>query len=191
MDPLLLRFIERITAVLIGGLAIYLGYRLFRSVPQQRNSAGKLILPWDISIVMTRVGPGVFFALFGVVAVALALLRPLEVGLQGVRRYMGGSASDDRSARADGRALLRRDIAVLNTIPRLLRANLAEHEQDSIRRGIARAKLQLMKPVWGEPAEGFGEISKFEEWVQAGEPDPPPAGMEGALTLFRYGGAGP
>ena len=190
MDPLLLRFLERIAAVLIGGMAIYLGYRLFLKMPEIRDSAGKLMLPWDISIVVTRAGPGVFFALFGVVAVGAALIRPLEINKGGHPsvRYMGESAAGDRTARTNARNLLRREIAVLNTIP--LRANLPEDEQDSMQRSIARVKLMLMRPVWGDPAEGFGDISKFEEWVQAGEPGPPPAGMDGALALYRYPGAG-
>lgn len=202
MDPLLLRFIERITAVLIGGLAVYLGYRLFLSTPEQRNSAGKFALPWDISIAMTRVGPGVFFALFGVAAVCLALIRPVEVDAPELGhaddqgrplsfRYMGGSMLDDPTARADARALLRRDMALLNTIPRLLPAGLPEHERDDIERGIAGIKLALMTPVWGTLQEGFGDVSEFTRWMREREPDPPPAGMEGALALYRYGGATP
>jgi len=198
MDPiLLLRFLERITAVLIGGIAIYLGFRLFLLVPEQRDSAGKLVLPWDISIVMTRVGPGVFFALFGVAAAGLALLRPLEISLQGPGlseekggrhiSYMGGPALGDRTARADARALLRKEIAALNTVPQLLRKDLPEYERDSIKRSIARVKLALMRPVWEGPAEGWGDFAQFERWVQAEEPDPPPAGMGEALALYRYG----
>jgi hypothetical protein len=194
---ILLRFLERITVVLVGGLAIYLGFRLFLAVPEHRDSSGKLVLPWDISIVMTKVGPGVFFALFGAVTVGLALIQPLEINSQGARRsdddgrhssvrYVG-SALGDRNARADARALLRREIAYLNTIPEQLRADLPQHERNSIKRALARVKLSLMKPVWGEPEEGFGDVSQFEEWVQADEPDPPPTKMDGALTLYRQG----
>ena len=197
MDPLLLRFLERITVVLIGGMTVYLGFRLFLAVPEQRDGAGKVVLPWNTSIVMTRVGPGVFFALFGAIAVSLALLRPLDIRLQEPGRsadedgsrisYAAKPSLGDPTARADARALLRKDIAVLNTIPWQLRADLPEHEQDSIRRGIARVKLELMRSVWGEPQDGFGAVAEFERWVQTGEPNPPPTGMDGALTLYRYG----
>lgn len=193
MDPLLLRFLERLTVVLIGGMAIYLGFRLFLEVPEHRDSTGKVALPWDISIVMTRIGPGVFFALFGTVAVGLSLIRPLEINSKGTGdkeisyRYMGTQSLGDQGARADARALLRKEIARLNTIPQLLRADLPEHERDPIERSIARVKLLLMKPVWGDSNEGFGDIAEFERWVDAREPDPPPAGMEGALALYRYG----
>lgn len=198
MDPLLLRFLERLTVVLIGGMAIYLGFRLFLEMPEHRDSAGKLVLPWDISIVMTRIGPGVFFALFGVAAVGLALIRPLEInpqgsgrsadgGTQSSVRYAGSLALGDPSARADARALLRKEMAVLNTIQSLLRADLPEHERHSIARSLRDVKLALLRPVWGDSDEGFGDISEFERWVQAGEPLPPPAGMENALALYRYG----
>jgi hypothetical protein len=202
MDPLLSRFLERFTVVLFGGMAIYLGFRLFLEVPEHRDSSGKVAMPWDISVVMTRIGPGVFFALFGVAAISLTLIRPLEVSLEGSRgsedqgrhlsvRYIGEQALGEQVARADARALLRKEIARLNAIPRLLRPDLPEHDRDPIRRSIARVKLLLMKPVWGDSNDGFGDIGEFERWVEAGEPDPPPARMEGALALYRYGTKGP
>jgi hypothetical protein len=198
MDPLLLRFLERLTVVLFGGMAIYLGFRLFLEVPEHRDSAGKVVLPWDISIVMTRVGPGVFFALFGIAAVGLALIQPLEINPPGFRsaepgggqalvRYAGNPALNDWTARIDARALLRKDIAVLNAIPGLLREDLPEYDRDSVEQRIRHVKLTLMKPVWGETDEGFGAFSEFEHWVKHDEPDPTPAGMGEALALYRYG----
>jgi hypothetical protein len=197
MDVLLLRFFERITVVLIGGMAIYLGFRLFLAVPELKESDGKVELPWNISVVMTRVGPGVFFALFGIAAVSLALYRPLEVQVSGAGRaaeeatqrfsYAAAPALGDRTARADARALLRREMARLNAIPRLLRADLPEYEQDSVKRTLAQVKFLLMKPLWGEADEGFGDVAMFEEWVQAGGRGPLPAQMEGALALYHYG----
>jgi len=200
MDPLLLRFLERISAVLIGGMTIYLGYRLFLAVPEDRDSAGKLVLPWNIAIVMTKVGPGVFFSLFGVAAVGLALIKPLEISSQGPAhledsgsrtsvRYAGSAAPADRDKRerADERAMLRPEINVLNTIPQLLRADVGEDDRDDIVRGLRNTKLKLMKPVWGTPDEGFGDFSEFERWVKAGETNPQFKGMDGALALYRYG----
>lgn len=198
MDPLALRFLERFTVVLFGGMAIYLGYRLFLKVPGQQNSAGKIELPWDISIVMTRVGPGAFFALFGVIAVGLALVRPLEINPQALNnaenqsgqasvRYGSNPEFDNYDARADTRALLRKEIAALNTIPGLLREDLPQFERNSIERRIQYIKLALMKPVWGETSEGFGEFSEFERWVEGAEVDPAPKEMEGALALYHYG----
>src|SRR5712691_3281014 len=153
MQPLALRFIERIAAIIIGGLAVYFGYRLFVLIPHEKTSDGKVRLPWNISIVLSRVGPGVFFALFGIIAVGTALVRPLEIGAPRTPsqssgneypsiRYMAGS-SEDQSARADTRALLRKDMAVLNTISQQLRPDLPKHEKDSTQRVIAKIKLEL------------------------------------------------
>ena len=48
MDLLQLRVIERVLAVVIGGLSIYLGYRLFVKLPKQKDSSGKVMLPGDL-----------------------------------------------------------------------------------------------------------------------------------------------
>src|SRR5262249_20746864 len=157
MDVLLLRFFERIIVVLVSGMAIYLGFRLFLAVPELKDSDGKVELPWNISVVMTRVGPGVFFALFGIAAASLALYRPLEMQVSGARQvadeavqrfsYAAAPALGDRTARADARATLRREMARLNAIPRLLRVDLPEYERDSVKRTVAQVKFLLMKPL--------------------------------------------
>ncbi len=150
MDPIILRFLERILAVGIGGMAIFLGYRMFLKIPESRDGSGRIVLPWNISVVLTRVGPGVFFALFGAGVVALSIAKGLEVGTPVTSLSYATSAplAADASARADARALLRRDIAVLNNIVQMLRPDLPEHERDPMERAISRIKLALMKPVW-------------------------------------------
>ena len=187
MDPLLMRFIERILAVLAGGLAIWLGYRLFSSVPAQNDGKGTFKLPLNTSIVVTKVGPGVFFALFGAVTLCVALFKPLEIETKDGSRVNYVTSVPAADKRADGRALLRREIATLNTIPGLLSPDLPPEERGDAARSLSRVKLLLLQPVWGEPAEGFGSFSEFESWVDKGEPGPPPAHMDAALALYRYG----
>lgn len=193
MDALLFRFLERLIVVLFSGMAIYLGFRLFLAVPEQRNASGEIKLPKDISIILSRVGPGAFFALFGTVVLGLALLRPLAVnssesGTPSNYSYLGDApALDASAAHADARASLRKEMAVLNTIPGELMADLPEYEKESIVRALRRVKLKLMRPVWGTPKEGFGSFSDFERWVQKDESDPPPEEMQGALILYQYG----
>ena len=41
MDPMTLRLSERILDVLIGGICIYLGYRLFFRISAKTDSSGK------------------------------------------------------------------------------------------------------------------------------------------------------
>lgn len=188
MDPIFLRFIERLAAVVIGGIAIYLGYRLFLTVPDQRDSSGKLDV-LNASVVLTHVGPGVFFALFGAVVVAVSLARPALQITQSGENLSKVYATGEREpeSRADGRAQLRREMAFLNSVPSELSQNLPAYERESINREIARVKITLMRPVWGTPQEGFGEFSEFERWAVGGEREPPPAGMQEALKLYRYG----
>jgi hypothetical protein len=45
MDLLQLRVIERVLAVVVGGMSVYLGYRLFIKLPEQMDSSGKVVLP--------------------------------------------------------------------------------------------------------------------------------------------------
>lgn len=73
------RALERLIGMVIGGGSIYLGYRLFMSLPQRKSdSEGKVELPGGISIYVSRVGPGVFFALFGTAIVALSFVNALR-----------------------------------------------------------------------------------------------------------------
>lgn len=60
-----LRMIERIIATLLGGFFSWLGFRLFLDVTSKENSSGEFKLPSGVGVQLTRVGPGVFFALFG------------------------------------------------------------------------------------------------------------------------------
>ena len=60
MDLLQLRVIERVLAVVVGGMSVYLGYRLFIKLPEQMDSSGKVVLPGGISVFVSRIGPGVF-----------------------------------------------------------------------------------------------------------------------------------
>jgi hypothetical protein len=215
MDPLLLRFIERLTAVLIGGLAIYLGYRLFLSVRDYKDSDGKVALPRNISVVMTKVGPGVFFALFGVIAVSLALIRPLEVNKPaqnnsqekaaasssysyGTGSDTGPSANPDNtgSQTAANRTNVLSDIATLN---RFANDITRQHEKDKTSRVtvtvdsdrfmdlIDRTKTSLLLSVWSRE---WGDPEEFKRWATL-EPGysygDPPSGIKGAAAIFKGG----
>ena len=203
MDPITLRFAERLVAVLFGGMAIYLGYRLFLEVPERRGGEGRFNFPWDASIVLTRVGPGVFFALFGAVVVGTSLFKGIEwrsaptVPAVSTEKdagrafdFKGAGASltvREQQARDDARVELRRDIALLNNFKAYLRGNLPEQDRSMIELAIPRIKLALMKPVWGDPANGWGDPAEFERWQKGFESDPPPAHLKDAVEFYRYG----
>src|SRR4029079_1628077 len=83
LEPQLLgigaRHLERLVIALSGALAIWLGYRLFLSMPLAEKGTGRLPLPGVISIFMSRVGPGVFFALFGAGVLAYGLHQEVRI----------------------------------------------------------------------------------------------------------------
>jgi hypothetical protein len=199
MDLLQLRVIERVLAVVIGGLSIYLGYRLFIKLPKQKDSSGKVMLPGDISIFFSRVGPGVFFSLFGAAVVVVSLQHGLELDLANKAsvtgdstektanlkvRYMGGGAGEPDPAKRDAlRAEARRTIAELNKLPTMLAASVPASRRTDVAQAVRDSKLALVGMVWGAD---WGDFSKFRNWVNDGETDPVPSGIAPeAVKTFR------
>jgi hypothetical protein len=66
LDELIMfRAIERLVAIIIGGLAIWFGYRLFLAVPDQSaDGQAELTLAKNQRLLITRIAPGTFFALW-------------------------------------------------------------------------------------------------------------------------------
>lgn len=82
-----LRMLERLMVVGFGGMSIYLGYKLFFHLPNQTDQNGEIELP-GIKVVLSRVGPGVFFLVFG----AFILITNLHQGIETTRQYSPDSA---------------------------------------------------------------------------------------------------
>lgn len=204
MDPFILRAVERILAVAIGGLSVYLGYRLFIKLPERTDSEGKVVLPGNISVYMSRVGPGAFFALFGAIVIALSFYYSItytettaagkapeqpgaQVSQERSKVYSGLGKTDTRGARQgleSSRALLRLDMFILNALPSALRADLGQDRRRDIERAIPGIKLALMKTVWDED---WGDPVKFEEWALKGAEGVPPEGLKQAASYYRHG----
>src|ERR1043165_6589997 len=70
--------VQRILAICVGAFLCYLGYRLFVHDPTKENSAGKITLPGGAAIYLTRVGPGVFFSLFGTAIMIVFFQSPMR-----------------------------------------------------------------------------------------------------------------
>jgi hypothetical protein len=192
MDPALLRSLERILAVGIGGLSIVLGYRLFLALPEQRDSAGTVKLPWNISIVMSRVGPGAFFALFGAAVVAFGLHSAVSVtservvtsaGLERETTSMSGiglGATATGETPAVRRLRIQAQVEFLNTLP--LKADLAEADRQSTLEQVNSVKLTLMQAAWGED---WGDFAAFRSWVDSGATEPVLPAQRKAVAFFR------
>src|ERR1700704_3851818 len=88
MDPqslvIVLRMVERILGVLLGGLLIYFGYRLFLSLPGKRGrdgGTGDFSFAGGNKIKLSKVGPGVFFALFGAGLIVFSITRSVSLSV--------------------------------------------------------------------------------------------------------------
>lgn len=199
---MMLRGTERLLVVAGGILAIYLGYRLFLAMPDRDQGTGKFELPGGISIYMSRVGPGVFFSLFGTAVIALALYlgvdyseqagaaRNADVRTASVadRKYSGiGDGGGSISATSLETERVNTLIAVRNlnrALPALAK-EVPPAARVDISQAVSLAKRRLMQGVWD--SEKWGNRTTFERWLDDGEPAPVPPGLVEAVQAFRAG----
>jgi hypothetical protein len=79
-EPEIMRMFERILVVCGGILSIYLGYLLFHIAVLKQESAGKFKSAL-FEFTATKVGPGVFFALFGAYILYGSLNHPITTNV--------------------------------------------------------------------------------------------------------------
>jgi hypothetical protein len=191
MDEVMLRAIERLLAVIIGGLCVYLGYRLFLCIPEQKEGEGKIEFPGGTSIFVTRVGPGVFFAMFGAAIVGVSVQNGIVSSRQnpnGERVVYQGITPMAPTIAQEAQKLdqlkLRSHIEFLNTLPTWVKADLsaAERREMTIRREEIR--LLLMEKVW---SQDWGNFDEFRRWVESGAQEPVPTTLTAAAQYFRAG----
>jgi hypothetical protein len=210
MDPLILtivtRAIERLLVVLAGGLAIYLGYRLFIAMPNAERGSGKVNLPGGISIFLSRVGPGVFFSLFGAIVIGLSLqfgvsfndaahtLVMADNPSPAAQRSYSGIASAsvpelaaiqvDSDIEPYERDRVVAVVAALNRVESALPTSLSPTDRINLRYALRDARTRLLISVW-DPA--WGDVTAFRGWIDENEPDPPPGPISAAVRLYREG----
>jgi hypothetical protein len=198
---LLMRMVERLLGLLSGALCVVLGYRLFINLPEKTDSSGKVVLPGGVSIWLSRVGPGIFFALFGAAIVAYSFASTVKVtNEQGMAPSQTSSdaalamrrqeiaAMSGRSARSNTaeQAIieLRGSMTDLNAAIDRLGRDVAPPERDRLVAGLQNAKVLLLggawMPAWGDPA-------RFQSWVNSGAVLPAPAGMDEPAGLYLAG----
>ena len=202
------RHLERLLIVVAGGLSIYLGYRMFLAIPRAPKGAetgeGKLELPGGVSIYVTRVGPGVFFALFGAVILGLGLQHGLQLD---VREQRPGVASGDAATAV---SITERRISsampaaspqqqdaertgTLGTVAQLSRLGTAldgaggrgipPQQRNDFSLALNDARLRLLASVWDERA--WGPYIEFARWVQQGETGVAPPRAAPAVRAYR------
>jgi len=203
MDPqsltILLGAFQRILSILIGGMLIYFGYRLFLSLPGKRGrdgGSGEFSLGGANKVKLSKVGPGVFFAIFGAGLIAYSFAKPMKVNIPGAApsaqtspaaqgapnaasgfSYAGAiSVPQTDEDRARMRAETQHDIVVLN---RAL-ADTNASERPELERAVTKAKVSLMEPLW---ADDWGDIADFREWLAKG--GSPPGAVQPAVDFFQ------
>jgi len=168
-----LRMLERLLVVGFGGLAIYLGYKLFFHLPHQTDHAGKITLP-GMKIVLSRVGPGIFFLAFGAIILLHNLDSPINVktnnhALQGQTAEVSKSfvGAVDMPDDSDEQGIVQRRVAAieyvgeLNCLIKTLEARKIETPA-TIRIAHHAAKLALLRPVWNEQAWGDPKLLEHD-----------------------------
>ena len=200
----LTRATERILLVLVGALAIYLGYSLFRHIPSTAKGAGlgegKIELPGGISIFLTRIGPGVFFALFGCAVIGYSATRPVNLDFRmptavastaasapAALHYSGMTEADPVRNAAPSVAVAGLPpgdvVARLNGVYQNARRQLNTVEAEELARVIRAAKFYVILGSW-QPQ--WGDRAVFERWVREhGNEDPPPNLVPAATMVFN------
>lgn len=205
------RAIERIIAIAVGAMCIYLGYRLFSRIPEEKQGEAKIKFPGDVSIYIARVGPGVFFALFGAVIIGLSFYLKVEYVHQSSQKPTAMEAQPTASGTLDSEvdyfrgltpthpkqdfASLEKDrlrlileIEYLNSLSEQINGHFTEHQIIELNTRTAKIKLAIMKTIW---ASDWGDFDEFQLWVEAGADDPIPAGLEFSAEYFRSGSFAP
>jgi hypothetical protein len=177
------RFVERFTDVVLGGFAIYLGFKLFLHLPTQTNSEGKVILPGGVSIFLTRIGPGAFFALFGSIVLIysiglksqLTLSPPAPDSLQAHTNIIGYSYSipNKRISTEDERTLITMDLQTLSDVERRVNDMLSGKNLEQVidndlatrlHAAIPRLRAHLIVTKWN--TKWTGDPKVFVDWVE-------------------------
>lgn len=190
-----MRMTERLIGVLIGGMCVYLGYRLFMALPDKTDSSGKVILPGGIDIKLSRIGPGVFFALFGISVVISSHFHSIETH---TAEKTNPTQAEEVSFHGLGTAMaappLENSRLLANAENHILHLNLALQEQlnpaldpeqrDQLEQAITYAKHEILRNVWNSD---WGEFSKFDAWLKQSMPQPIPEKLRKPAAIFNLG----
>jgi hypothetical protein len=203
MSPEIIRGVERLLGVLIGGFTVYLGFRLFLALPRKTDSSGRVALPGGVNIYLSRIGPGAFFAIFGCTLVGISFQQQVKVdrvrqmapadgttiavteekqSYLGVGSAVPGASAEQRALRLkDARATL----ASLNRLAPALLDQLPASDRNSLRLALEHSKLALVESVW---ESDWGSFGAFREWIRSGRLTPLPDSVRReAAELFDQG----
>jgi hypothetical protein len=151
-------------------MTMYFGYKLFMFLPMQNDNAGKIQLP-GLKVVLSKVGPGIFFVAFATVLLAKAL-SPVKIE---PGSFLGGVAlgplpsavaKPDQKPSATEHQLerARHTLQTLNCVERTVIASKAGLREDELEESMRDAKIALIESVWNETL--WGDRTAFRKWAQ-------------------------
>lgn len=173
-ELILLRAVERLLAIVVGGLSIWFGFRLFLAIPDRpADGHAEISLSKNRRLLVSRIAPGIFFALFGTLAVIASFY--FSTTLQSVEgaRYSGlghrstapFGANADRSIAPLDPATLSLTLAFLSDMEAELARHGTEDEAAWRARRFRIAKLAIMERNW---QSDWGDFAEFEIWLDEG-----------------------
>jgi len=172
------RVLERLIVVFFAGLSVYLGYRLFLQIPEVRDSQGDIKLPMNIAVKVSRVGPGIFFAIFGVAVLLASYFHPITIetpsksqatgsDAQRGSKFTGGTVNQSQAEQ--DQILRRRQVAhsieSLNRVKAVLLKKHPGSDPQGYVKTVSDAKLLLMYLTW-DPQ--WGDFATFQRAVDDG-----------------------
>jgi hypothetical protein len=171
----------RLLLILAGALLCCLGFRLFQQVPTSTGAA-EFSLSEHLKLNFSKVGPGVFFALFGAAILIQALANPVklerEAGAGGAGQTTERVAiAGQRAAASTGAAgptaeELGRLLRFMNGVTGLLRDNLSMEQRVTFENEQREVKLVLLAAGWDKR---WGDFPGFAAWARgqsSGAPNP-------------------
>ncbi|NIT59507.1 MAG: hypothetical protein GWN00_25805 [Aliifodinibius sp.] len=204
MNLIQFRGLERLIAVLIGAFCVYLGYKLFDKLPEKSDGSGKAVLPGGISIYLSRVGPGVFFALFGAVIIIYSIITQVTINdpmfatyasdqdSTGIHQitYFGNQEGIIDSTEIEKYRYDTRDyILKLNHLTTFLNKGISDKSAKfdeqlvtDINIMMPEIKHILMARVW---AEDWGDYKSFKRWVKNKNYSDYPDAIKTAAEIFN------
>jgi len=189
----------RLLQIGAGVLLCVLGYQLFARVPMA-DSGADISVANHFKLNFTKIGPGVFFALFGAAVLVQALANPLRLDRQATAMQPMATAASAASSAPGGtgsaggerlmitgatstavvtvsppfdEATLARHLRFANNLPDLLKPGLSMDRRVAFENSQRELKLALMRSGWHSE---WGDRATFEAWVlDRRAPAPSPA----------------
>lgn len=184
---ILTRAAEHALAVLVGALSIYLGYRLFSTIPASLTTSGELkAIIGNTSIYLSQVAPGTLFALFGAGLIGYAVTRPIEYGDDKGEVHIRGMM--DAVPAAAAQAYPHQSVVPVESVVKVL-AEIADELRTTNKveprkeNALREARVALMHSAW--KAE-WGPRNIFDIWVhEEAEQNAPAADIASAVSVYR------